>query len=175
MSHETVIESAVLGDCLQVGVVVKDLDRAMAVLSEALGIGPFRTLDWPPADRPDLERCYHGKPGSFTARMAFAHLGSVELEIIQPLQGDRIWADFLRERGEGIHHLKFNVAELKPFVERLAEHGIGVSQNGAGLRPGTQWAYADVERQVGFSIELMNAVSGTGGRTPTIVNGKLEL
>ena len=160
---------------VQVGAVVRDLDKTIQVLSEVFGLGPFRIIDWPPADQADIQRLYYGKPGSFTARMAFAEMGPVELELIQPLEGESIWADFLAEQGPGIHHIRFNVLEMQPVIEHLAKHGIRVSQMGSGIRPGTTWANFDTESMVGFTIEVMKALPGTNGRTPLIVDGKVQV
>ena len=120
------------GSFVQIGVVVGDLDQSMAHLSEIFGIGPFRVTDWPPAGR-EMNRVYYGEPGDFTARMAFAELGPIELELIQPLTGRSIWADFLAQHGPGIHHIRFNVPEVGPVVDYLAGHDI------AGLPTGL-WA-----------------------------------
>jgi len=121
-----------------------------------------------------MERYYYGQPADFTARMAFADLGSVELELIQPVSGASIWADFLRNHGEGIHHFRFNTFDLQPVIDHLNAHGIGIAQMGSGLRPGTTWANFDTERQIGFVIEVMKALPGTDGRTPQIVDGKVR-
>jgi len=172
MSEQTA--KPALKPCVQVGVVVKDLDRTIRALSEIFGLGPFRTITYPPADRKDIQRFYYGKPGNFSARMAFTDLGSIELEIIQPLAGESIWADFLREHGEGIHHIRFNVYDLDPVIQHLAQNGIGVGQMGSGLRPGTTWANFDSQDKVGFIIEVMKAVPGTDGRTPNFVDGKVQ-
>lgn len=161
------------GDFVQIGVVVRDLDKSVRALTEIFGIGPFRTIDWPPDDRTDVQRFYHGQPGEFTARMAFTELGPVELELIQPGGGDSIWADFLRERGEGIHHIRFNVPDLEPMIEYLAGEGIQVAQMGSGLRPGTVWANFATDGLVGFTIEAMKVLAGTDGRTPDIAEGKV--
>jgi methylmalonyl-CoA/ethylmalonyl-CoA epimerase len=159
----------------QVGVIVKDLDHSVRMLEEIFGIGPFRVVDWPPADRTDMQRFYHGRPANFTARMAFADLGGTELELIQPVSGESMWADFLRTHGEGIHHIRFNVDEVAPVVEYLGEHGIAPAQSALGLRPGTSWVNLSSEEQVGFVIEIMNAIPGTDGRTPKIVDGKVQI
>jgi methylmalonyl-CoA/ethylmalonyl-CoA epimerase len=161
-------------DFVQIGVVVGDLDRAIAALSEVFGIGPFRTIDWPPADRTDIQRFYHGEPGNFSARMAFTELGPIELELIQPVEGESVWADFLEQHGEGIHHIRFNVPAIEPVIEYLARRDVEVAQMGSGLRPGTTWANLDTEHLVGFTIEIMNALPGTDGRTPLIVDGQVQ-
>jgi catechol 2,3-dioxygenase-like lactoylglutathione lyase family enzyme len=160
-------------ECVQIGVVVADLDRSIQALTEIFGMGPFRTIEWPPEGR-TMEKYYHGEPGNFTARMAFTELGNVELELIQPVSGESIWADFLAERGEGIHHIRFNVHEMEPVVEYLAEQDIEVAQMGTGLRPGTVWANFASEDKVGFVIEVMKALPGTDGRTPQFVDGQVQ-
>jgi methylmalonyl-CoA/ethylmalonyl-CoA epimerase len=174
MSNTAISPKDVFDEVVQIGVIVKDLDNTIKVLTEVFGMGPFRTIDWPPADRPDIQKAYYGQPGDFTARMAFTELGSVELELIQPVSGQSIWADFLEEHGEGIHHIRFNVSELDPVIQYLATHSIQVAQMGSGLRPGTTWANFDTEDEVGFTIEVMQAVPGTSGRTPNIVDGKVQ-
>jgi catechol 2,3-dioxygenase-like lactoylglutathione lyase family enzyme len=153
---------------VQIGAVVADLDQSIKGLTEIFGIGPFRVIDWPPAGRKDIQRFYYGQPASFTARMAFTELGPVELELIQPLEGESIWADFLAVHGPGIHHIRFNVLDLDPVVEYLGERGIGIAQMGSGIRPGTVWANFDTESHVGFTIEVMKMLAGTSGRTPMI-------
>jgi catechol 2,3-dioxygenase-like lactoylglutathione lyase family enzyme len=161
-------------EAVQIGVVVKDLDKTIQLLTQVFGMGPFRTIDWPPAGRTDIEKFYYGQPGDFTARMAFTELGPVELELIQPVSGQSIWADFLEQHGGGIHHIRFNVTDMEPAVEYLAGQGIQVAQMGSGLRPGTQWANFDTEGTIGFTIEVMKALPGTDGRTPQIVDGKVQ-
>ena len=162
-------------EVVQIGVVVRDLDRSVLVLSEVFGIGPFsRVDDWPPADRSDFELFYFGEPAEFTARMAFVDLGAVELELIQPLEGKSIWSDFLERHGEGIHHIRFNTPDHEPVIKYLGQHGIGVSQMGSGIRPGTFWVNFDTEEAVGFTIEIMKALPGTSGRTPKMTDGQVE-
>jgi hypothetical protein len=141
-------------------------------LTEIFGIGPFRVIDWPPVGRSDIQKFYYGQPGNFSARMAFTELGSVELELIQPLDGESIWADFLREQGGGIHHLRFNVDALEPVQDYLAQNGIVPAQHGSGIRPGTTWMNFASEGKVGFVIEVMKTLPGTDGRTPQIVDGE---
>jgi methylmalonyl-CoA/ethylmalonyl-CoA epimerase len=158
---------------VQIGVVVADLEKATRHLTEIFGIGPFRIIDWPPEGRSDIQKFYYGQPGNFSARMAFTELGPVELELIQPVSGESIWANFLREHGGGIHHLRFNVDALEPVQDYLAQNDIPPAQHGSGIRPGTIWMNFASEEKVGFVIEVMKTLPGTDGRTPQIVNGKV--
>jgi hypothetical protein len=59
-------------------------------------------------------------------------------------------------------------------IKYLAGRGVGVAQMGSGLRPGTTWANLDTQHLVGFTIEIMNVLPGTDGRTPQIVEGQVQ-
>jgi hypothetical protein len=159
---------------VQIGVVVKDLPRTVKALSEIFGIGPFRVITTPVDGIPTGRDVYRGQPANFVAHKAFASLGPIELELIQPLEGDSIWADFLAEHGEGIHHIRFNVPAVEPVVEYLAGHGIEPTQSGPGLRPGTTWMNFDTDDRVGFNVEIMNVAPGSDGRTPEIIDGQVQ-
>src|SRR5689334_15335818 len=145
MPEETPMPKDAFKRCIQVGVIVKDLDRKIENLNKIFGMGPVRVIEWPPEGRTDMQKVYHGQPGQFTGRLAFADLGTIELELIEPGQGPSIWQDFLDKHGEGIHHIRFNTFDEKPIVEHLAENGIDVEMSGNGTRPGTAFFYFDTQ------------------------------
>ena len=153
---------------IQVGVVVRDIAQSMAALTSIFGIGPFRVVDCPLPER-EQQQFYYGQPTRFRMRQAFADLGSVELELIQPLEGQTIWSDFLAERGPGIHHIRFNVPDEKALTAYLRDKGIGKTQEGAGIREGSYWANYDTEKLVGFVVEILQPALGSDGRTPGVV------
>jgi methylmalonyl-CoA/ethylmalonyl-CoA epimerase len=164
---ETSLGKQIFNDFAQIGVVVRDIHQTMKVLTEVFGIGPWRVFNIPPEDHKDLPRFYYGKPTNYSSIQAFAELGPVELELIQPLEGESIFTDFLEKRGPGIHHIRFNIEHMEPVVEHLKNHNIGVAQSGLGIRPGTEWANFDTERLIGFTIEVLKKLPGTDGRTPS--------
>jgi methylmalonyl-CoA/ethylmalonyl-CoA epimerase len=108
-----------------------------------------------------MDRIYQGRSADFTARMAFAELAPIEIELIQLLAGESVWTDYLVEHGPGLHQIRFDVPEMEPIVEHLAEHGISVTQKASGIRPGTSWTNFDTERLVGFTVEVIGPVPGT--------------
>lgn len=71
-------------------------------------------------------------------------------------------------------YIRFNAPDHEPVIEYLAQHGIGVSQMGSGLRPGTFWVNFDTEDAVGFTIEIMKSLPGTSGKTPKINDGEVQ-
>ncbi len=147
---------------VQIGVVVPDLDQATRLLTSLFGIGPFRFIEWP--NRPDSKYFFHGKEERIRIRQAFAQVGPLELELIQPLEGERnAYRQFLDERGGGIHHVLFDVDDMDKVVQNLSPQNVEVLQAGTGIRPGTRWALLDTQALVGFLLELRQRAPGSDG------------
>ncbi len=69
-----------------------------------------------------------------------------------PPEGSNIYSEFLEEKGEGLHHLLFRVADPMGVAQELA---VDVTQSGGStLDPGAVWAYLDTEKILGTIIEL---------------------
>lgn len=146
---------------IQIGLIVRDLDKALANFKEVLGMDGFRIADFPPPDHPDVVRKYHGKDGDFTAKFCFYNWGNIEFEIIQPLSGDNIWSDYLDGVGEmGLHHIKFMVPEHEEVRKHFESLGISVSQMGEGVGPnaGRHWVFYNTMDKLGFDIEMLNSI-----------------
>lgn len=142
------------------GVVVKDYKKTIEVLENAFGIGPWRVNDFPPAgvDPSQLNMTYHGKKGDFKAKFCFANIGDTEIEVIQPVEGDSVWFDFLEEHGDGIHHVKFFVDSIVETKEYLESKGYTMLQSGVGVGPneGRTWAYFKTQEDAGFILEVLS-------------------
>jgi methylmalonyl-CoA/ethylmalonyl-CoA epimerase len=147
---------------VQIGIVVRDLDRATQSLTSLFGIGPFKLMEWP--NRADSKYFYRGKQERIKIRQAFVQVGPLELELIQPVEGERnAYHEFLEQRGGGIHHLLFEVDDLDQVSRGLAEYGVEVLQAGTGIRPGPRWALLNTEAMVGFFLELRQRAAGCDG------------
>ena len=126
------------------------------------GIGPFKFIEWP--NRPDAKYFYRDAEQYIKVRQAFAQVGPLELELIQPVAGDRnAYREFLEQKGGGIHHVLFEVENMEALVEALSKAGVGVLQSGTGIRPGTRWALLDTQDLVGFLLELRHRAPGCDG------------
>jgi methylmalonyl-CoA/ethylmalonyl-CoA epimerase len=107
------------------GIVASDLDAAVEHY-EALGIGPFG----PPKDVIPAEFDERVEMGEFVMRTNFVNLGSVKMEVIEPVSGESAelggWQEFLDSNGDGVHHVGFEVVDLAETKAALLEHGAGV-------------------------------------------------
>ena len=102
----------------QIGVVVRDMQKAVEYYSGHFGIGPFTVYD----SVPD-KYWFRGKPSHMKLRQGKAMLGGIELELIQPLEGESPFHEFLDAQGEGLHHLAFNTEDYDGMVRQFEAAG----------------------------------------------------
>lgn len=88
--------------------------------------------------------------------------GGRELELIEPVNGESVWKDFLKEKGEGIHHLKFEVESINETIREFQKMGVECTQYGSAVGPnaGKTWAYFDTVKQLGYVTEILNCRVG---------------
>ena len=149
---------------MHIGVVVENIEAALDKLKTMFDLGPYVITDFPPKelDRDQVQLFYHGKKDWFTARFCFIQMGSSEIELIEPVEGESVWKDFLRENGEGVHHLKYEVDSVNETIRSLREAGISCSQYGSavGKNLGKTWAYFDTQKELGYVIEVLGTQLG---------------
>ncbi|MCG2659261.1 MAG: VOC family protein [Kiritimatiellae bacterium] len=131
----------------QICIVVRDLDRAITYY-ERLGLGPFVK---PEINYTDIS--YHGRPVTAKWIMGFCSLGQIEMELAQPVSGPNIYQDFLEMKGEGIHHLGFDVKDMDERLERYAKMGIKILQS--GRTPHGGFAHLDTTAIGGVIFEII--------------------
>ncbi|MDR0362274.1 MAG: VOC family protein [Planctomycetota bacterium] len=142
------------GDIMQVGQVVKDIDKAMDVFFHDFGIGPFEVFTF--TKERHINPMVRGKPGDHTFICACAWCGDLQYELMQPLTGSSVYTEFLDRRGEGLHHLKIYYKDVEKAVADFKAKGYGVIQSG-GIG-NDLYFYLDTEDCCqGLLIELGNA------------------
>ena len=135
----------------QVGLVVRNLNKSLESYANIFGIGPWQIYTFQPPLVTDMT--VHGKPASYRMRIALTMLGPVMLELIEPLEGENIYQEFLDNRGEGVHHIGCYTDALDRGVRALEGSGIRVLQSGRFAGGG--YAYMDTEKSLGIILELI--------------------
>lgn len=105
-----------------VGVVVKDIDKAIAHL-EALGFGPFKFDDDHRTFAIRVKGELHGRPAEWTTTISNARMGDVHLELLEPTEGDQALKETLDAQGEGLHHIGWLSSDLRGDIERMKARG----------------------------------------------------
>ena len=120
----------------QLGIVVRDLDKAIEFYSRLFGSGLFKKMEFK-----DLEVEVRDKPTRLTVTVALARVGEIQVELIQAEPGENIYWEFFKRHGEGLHHLAFIVDNVEAELTRAKEKGTPVLM--FGKTDGGDFAYLD--------------------------------
>ena len=146
-----------ISELYQVGIVVHDLEKSIERCQNTFGIGPWEIMNIDPSTFSDMT--YRGKPVQHKFRAALTMVGPMQLELIEPIEGDNIFSDFLKEHGEGVHHLgHVMVKNLDEAIQTLEKEGFPCLQS--GCFPGGGYAYIDTLKTMGTIIELLAIPEG---------------
>jgi methylmalonyl-CoA/ethylmalonyl-CoA epimerase len=144
-----------IGSIEHVGVLVRDLDRAMEHYTNDLRIGPWAVYTLSPDWIRDMT--VHGKNQGYVYKLALCNVGPVLYELMESVQGPNIYEEFLKERGEGVHHLGYFVEDIDAEISNMESRGFGLLQSGRGFGTNDDGAYAyfDTERACGCILEAL--------------------
>lgn len=121
------------------GIAVQDLDAAIQAYA-VLGV-----TDWERIALPERAML-----------VAVARVGTTLLELICPTSPEAAFARFLSERGEGLHHVAYAVADIDAALAELAAQGVRLIDHEA--RPGihnTRVAFVHPKAMHGVLVELV--------------------
>ena len=137
----------------QLGIVVRDLQKAMELYEDLLGIDDWAEMEILSEYFDSMES--NGEPvedACFLAAMA--DVGDLQLELIQHVKGNLPYGEFLEEHGEGLHHVgHIHVPDVPATVKALEERGYPCIFSGS--TPGTTFAYVDMTEVLGVIVELV--------------------
>lgn len=154
----TTLSNSFIGDTMQVCVVTRDLDRTLEQFVR-IGVGPWRVYTFDANTVHD--QVFRGERRPYSMLLALGWSGTSFWEVIQPLEGESIYTEWLAQHGEGIQHVA-QVCNGLLFEERIAEfqrRGYTVTQSGA-FEGKVRYAYVDTEDSTGFAIELIDFPEG---------------
>lgn len=137
----------VFTDVTQIGMVVRDLDATVRNYVERYGIGPWTFFEVSPENTPDL-RHYDG-PVRGATRSASAKVGNVWWELTEPLDGEGMFAKFLAERGEGVHHIAVKTPDYEGALAMQTE-----TLPLTGSFMDIKVSYLPTERELGVLLEV---------------------
>ena len=91
-----------------VGIVVSDLDRELRRYEQPIGAKPAV-----------VKVAMGGK-----LRVAFIPVGDGEIELLQPVDQDISFGQFLKAHGQGIHHVALETDDIESEIERMKKEGV---------------------------------------------------
>ncbi len=130
-----------------VGMAVNDVDRALATYCDILG----------------ARKLIYKQIGT-TADYTFTQvrLGGQTIEMIEPVKGkESFLTKFLRERGEGLHHLTFQVYDIRETIQYLKSKRVRIVDKFLESDPLWQTAFISPKSSNGVLIQLYETEAGS--------------
>jgi methylmalonyl-CoA/ethylmalonyl-CoA epimerase len=93
-----------------IGVLVKDLNKSLQRYTDLLGL--------------KLEEIEEVKVENVVNRVAFLPVGETLIELVETTADTGLAAEFLKEKGEGIHHVALEVEDLESVFAALKSRGV---------------------------------------------------
>ena len=138
---------AALGEPDHIGVLVKDVDRAVQFLS-SIGLGPWKWIDFIQEDDVVMVG------GRTRQKIAYTNIGRTVMEVIEPVEGGGYWPDFIAATNGGVNHIAFNVSNWDEVVSKFKERGGEIVAGGIFLDK--RWCYLKADNENGnMVIEFM--------------------
>ena len=123
-----------------IGIALKNIDEAAKIYTDALGLKVQ-----------DIELME-----SVGVKIAMIPVGESKIELIEPTNPEGGIARFIEKRGEGLHHLAFEVSDIEAALDLLKAKGIPLvdekPRSGAGE---SRIAFLNPRGANGVSIELV--------------------
>lgn len=133
-----------IGRIHHVAVVVRSIEDSLVFYRDALGL-QFETITDVPDDR---------------VRIAFLGVGESKIELVQPTDDTTGVARFLESKGEGFHHVCFEVDNLAESLLRLEIDGLEVIDTAP--RRGAEGPVAFIHPRSGHGV-LVELIEAPGG------------
>jgi len=89
------------------GIAVKDINAANAVYEQLLGVAPYKQEE----------------VASEHVLTSFFRVGTNKIELLQAKDKEGSISKFIEKRGEGLHHVAFDVADIRQEMKRLKAEG----------------------------------------------------
>jgi len=133
-----------LGKVHHVALIVRSIEDALGLWRDMLGLELETVMDIP-----------HDR-----VRIAFLAVGESKIELVEPTDGTTGVARYLASRGEGFHHVCFEVANLAEELTRLAIDGVELIDSAPRHGAEGPVAFLHPRSCHGVLVELIEAPGG---------------
>jgi 4-hydroxyphenylpyruvate dioxygenase-like putative hemolysin len=139
-------------DIVQIGVVVDNVDACVAKYRQLLDMQDWHVNYVDTAIGKGNNFCNGGKHIIAKAKIAWIIIGNVELELIEPRDEESVYAQFLHDKGPGIHHIMFATSDYEKCSATMAANNVGLL--GSGELQQTRFQMFDTEKDLGLICEI---------------------
>jgi methylmalonyl-CoA/ethylmalonyl-CoA epimerase len=102
----------------QISILVRDVDAAVEYFGALLGWAPFYVVSI------NDKGSYKNQHSEYCFKAAFCLVGELEIELLELVSGFTPHVDELRDRGEGLFHLRLETDDIDGDLAHLKELGV---------------------------------------------------
>jgi len=93
-------------------------------------------------------------------RFSFLPLAGTNLELLQSTTDQGVISKYIQKKGQGVHHLSFEVDDIRAELERLKEKGIQLINEEPYRNAHDEWvAFVHPKSTFGILVELIQSSS----------------
>jgi methylmalonyl-CoA/ethylmalonyl-CoA epimerase len=108
--RKLVLQRHIVRKIEHIGIAVSDLQASNALFEKLLGTASYKEEEVP----------------SEGVRTSFFRMGATKVELLQATSDASAIAKFIEKKGEGVHHIAFDVEDIEAEVGRLKAEGFEV-------------------------------------------------
>ncbi|MGB7342102.1 MAG: methylmalonyl-CoA epimerase [Phototrophicaceae bacterium] len=121
-----------------IAIVVENIDESLPFWRDALGLQMGERQDVPQE----------------AVQVAFLNVGDSHLELVQPTSDDSGIASYLAKKGQGMHHICFEVENIDVALAKMTASGIELINDTPRERDGRKYAFVHPKSTGGVLVEL---------------------
>ncbi len=126
-----------------IGIAVKSLIESDHLFQRLLNKAPYK----------------HEEVAEQGVMTSFFHAGEAKIELLEATNADSPIHKFIERKGEGIHHIAFEVPDIKAEMKRLSEEGFQLLQDEPTIGADNKWVcFIHPKSANGVLIELCQTI-----------------
>ena len=126
-----------------IGIAVKDLEVSNAIYEKLFGNPPYKQEE----------------VASEGVKTSFFKSGPNKIELLEATKEDSAIAKFIEKKGEGIHHIAFDVEDIYLEIERLKKEGFVIINENPKQGADNKWViFLHPKHTSGVLIELCQEI-----------------
>lgn len=127
-----------------IGIAVKDLEKSNALFTSLLGVTPYK----------------EEKVASEGVSTSFFRVGPNKIELVGSDSENNAIAKYIEKKGEGIHHIAFDVADIRAEMQRLEAEGFELLNKEPKRGADNKWVcFVHPKTANGVLIELCQEIA----------------
>ncbi|MFW9949079.1 MAG: VOC family protein [Candidatus Thorarchaeota archaeon] len=134
----------------QLGYVYKDIQKQAELLESLFKIKRFGFYE-----NKSQNSKYRGKSTSLHVKIGLSRLFNVQIELIELIEGDCIYKEFLESEREGLHHFGIFLDDITPIKEELLNKGYEIVHEGGTSLYNV--VYFDTVKELGVFLEFQES------------------